>query len=219
MNDCNCNPKPCEGLCGRPHGGCDPECACPIPYLGIEQLPDHPTVLRYNIDGKRVDYDYANLIYTAQSDTVLVADAINRLLTYQAERHTDTITAKELGAVLHLADLGDVDVKQLNTGSMLTYQKGGNCAEGCIGIYDSWKVWNSLDEQVSSATYPMAFNASGAPVTIQRPQNPSRQYLLGWNGSNQVSYITPTKAANAPSQGGPLYYDESTGQIVYVKGN
>lgn len=207
MNDCNCNPKPC-----------DSRCACPIPFLGIEQLPDNLSVLRFNIDGKRTDYDFTNLIYQVQSDTVLVADAINRLLTYQAERHSDTITAQELGAILHLSDIGDVESKGAQTGSFLTYQKDTNCAEGCFGLRDSWKVWNALDETVSSATYPMAFNAQGQAVTIQKPAAPNKQYLLGWNAQNQLSYITPTKVTAKPAQGGPIYYDAASGELVYVEG-
>lgn len=218
MNDCNCNPKPCDTCHKDQCGTCDPPCKCPMPFLAIEQLPDNVSILRYNIDGKRADYDYTNLVYQTQSDTTLIADAINRLLAYQAERHTDTITARELGSILHLADLGDVDTKGAETGSLLTYQKNSVCGEGCIGLRDSWKIWTALDEQQSSATYPMAFAADGSPVTIARPQSPSRQYLLGWNGSNQLSYFTPTKAATKPAQGGPVYFDETSGQLVYVPG-
>lgn len=190
-----------------------------MPYLGIEQLPDNLSVLRFSIDGKRTDYDFANLIYQNQSDTSLNADAIHRVLTYMAERHTDSITAQELGSLLHLADIGDVTTVGAETGSMLVYQKNSNCGEGCMGTQNVWKIWNALDAQVSSATYPMAFNSNGQAVTLQRPQDPSIQYLLGWNGANQLSYITPTKAAAKPATGGPLYYDAASGQIVYVQEN
>lgn len=218
MNDCNCNPKPCD-ICHKERcGACDQPCKCPAPFLGIEQVPNNVSVLRYNIAGKRADYDYSNLIYQVQSDTTLIADAINRLLAYQAERHTDTITAQELGSVLHLADIGDVDTKGAETGSLLTYQKNSTCGEGCIGLRDSWKIWTALDEQKSSASYPMAYGPDGSPVTISRPQSPSKQYLLGWNGANQLSYFSPTKATAKPAQGGPVYYDEASGQLVYVPG-
>lgn len=209
LMNCNCNHNRCQK--------CDQPCACPMPFLGIEQVADNISVLRYTIDGKRADYDYANLIYQVQSDTTLVADIVNRLLQYRAERHTDTITARELGALLHLAELGDVTTDGAVDGSMLMYQKSSNCSEGCVGTQDTWKVWNALDEQVSSATYPMAFNADGEAVTIQRPQNPNLQYLLGWNGASQLSYFTPTKATTKPATGGPLYYDAASGQILYVE--
>lgn len=218
MNNCNCKSKTCGHCHGRGCALCDPPCACPAPFLGIEQVPDNVSVLRFNIQGKRADYDYTNLVYQTQSDTVLVADAVNRLLNYQAERHADTITARELGAILHLADIGDVDSKGAETGSFLTYQKDSNCGDGCIGLHDSWKVWNALDESVSSATFPMAFDANGRPVTIRKPASPNKQYLLGWDRQNQLSYITPAKVTSKPATGGALYYDEASGEIVIVEG-
>lgn len=218
MNNCNCTHSPCTQCAGKK---CDTPCKCPVPFLGIEELCDNVSVLRFNIDGKRCDYDYTNLVYQTQSDTSLNADAINRVLTYMAERHVDSITAQELGSILHLADIGDVTTAGAEAGSMLVYQKSNTCAEGCVGLTDTWKIWNSLDSDalVSSATYPMVFDASGKPHTIQKPANPSKQYLLGWSGANQVSYITPVSVPSAPAQGGPLYYDETSGQIVVVKNN
>lgn len=206
---CNCNKSSCKE--------CGARCKCPRPQFGVEQLPDNVSVLRYTLDGLRSDYDYTNLVYQTQTDTTLVADIIARVLRYAAERHTDTLTAQELGAILHLADLGDVDTKSAVNGSMLRYQKSSNCGEGCVGTTDKWVAWNPLDEQVSSATYPMAITADGTPVTIQRPQNPNRQYLLGWDGAKQLTYITVTKAAAKPATGGPVYFDESTGGLVYVE--
>lgn len=220
MNTCDCNTKPCNSCvpqCSR----CDTPCDFPAPFLGIEQVPNNISVLRFNIDGKRTDYDFKNLIYTVQSETTLVADAINRLLRYQAERHQDTITAQELGAILHLADIGDVNTNGAESGSMLVYQKGTNCADGCIGLRDSWKVWNALDEQVSSATYPFAFAADGTAHTLQRPANPEQYYQLGWNGSNQLSYSqVPTVAAAKPNGNGKklaVYLDPNTKQLVAVE--
>lgn len=184
-------------------------------------MTDNVGILRYSINGKRADFDYTNLVYQTQSDTTLVADAIRRLLQYSAERHTDTITAKELGAVLHLADIGDVNTHNAANGSMLTYQKSNNCGEGCVGLNDSWVIWNALDEQVSSATYPFVFNAAGLPKTLQRPANPNQYYLLGWNAENQVSYSqVPTVSAAKPNANGKklaVYLDPNTRQLVAVE--
>lgn len=221
MNDCNCNLMPCELPCRDRHPKCDPPCKCPAPFLGIEQLPDNVSVLRFNIDGKRADYDYSNLVYQTQSDTTLIADAINRLLSYQAERHTDTITAKELGSVLHLADIGDVSTKGAETGSILVYQKDSNCADGCVGLHDSWKIWNALDEQVILATYPFVFAADGTARTIGRPAEPGQFYMLGWNGKNQVSYTQVQTASSAPVNTNNkklrVYLDPNTRALVAVE--
>lgn len=218
--NCNCTHSPCTSCSSKK---CDVPCACPAPFLGIEQLPDHLSVLRFNLNGVRADYDFDNLIYTTQSDTSLAANAVQRVLTYMAERHMDTITAQELGAILHLADLGDVTTQGAEDGSMLTYQKSNNCSEGCVGTTDTWKIWNALDQQslVSSATYPMAFNTDGKPRTIQKPANPSQYYMLGWNAGNQLSYSQIPIVATAPvgtdNKKIAVYVDPNTNQLVGVK--
>lgn len=213
-NKCN---NPCHTCSG--HHPCDVPCACPVPFLGISQLPDNISVLRFNLNGVRADYDYQNLIYQVQSDTTLVADVINRILKYTAERHQDTLTAQELGAILHLADIGDVSSAGAADGSMLTYQKSSNCTDGCVGANDTWKVWNALDSQVQSATYPFVFTQDGKPRTLNRPQNPNQYYQLGWNAQNQLSYSQIPIVPSVPPNGIPLYVDPETNQIVGVQSN
>lgn len=218
MNKCNCN----SGQCGSPCDKCDRPCACPASYLGIEQLPDNISVLRFNLDGKRTDYDFENLIYGVQTDTTLVVDVIKRLLNYSAERHTDSISARELGAILHLADIGDVSSENAVDGSFLTYQKSDNCGNGCVGLQDRWKVWNALDEQVNSATYPFVFDANGKPRVIERPASPNQYYQLGWNAENQLSYsqiqiVDKSRLETDDGKYVRLYLDPKSNQIFGVK--
>lgn len=223
MNNCNCNSGPCAppSCGGNRYGDCDKPCKCPAPYLGIEQLPDNISVLRFNLDGKRTDYDFANLVQQTQTDTTLVVDIINRLLQYTAERHTDSITAAELGSILHLADLGDVSTDDAADGSMLVYQRNNNCGNGCVGLQDSWKVWNALTNQVSSATYPFAFSAEGKAQVLERPASPNQYYQLGWNAGNQLSYsqvpiVDASRVVSSNGQKIALYLDPTTKQIVGV---
>lgn len=204
---------------------CDPcanQCGCPNPALAIESVPETKGVVRYNINGKRYDYDYEPLVYRTQTDTSLIVDIIKRLLIFSAERHQDSITAAELGSILHLADIGDVSTAHAETGSMLVYQKNTDCGEGCVGDRDVWKVWNALDEQVSSATYPAAFDADGKMRTIQRPQNPNQYYQLGWNAGNGLSYsqipiVDASRVVGTDGKKIALYLDPETKQIVGVK--
>lgn len=224
MNNCNCNPGPCDkpSCGGNRCGDCERACKCPAPYLGIEQLPDNISVLRFNLDGKRADYDFANLIYQNQTDTTLVVDVIKRLLVYSAERHTDSLTAAELGAIFHLADLGDVSTEDAEDGSFLVYQKNNNCGNGCVGLQDSWKTWNALASQVNSATYPFAFDATGKSHVLERPASPNQYYQLGWNAGNQLSYsqvpiVDVSRVVGADGKKIALYLDPSTNQIVGVK--
>lgn len=223
MNNCNCNSGPCATHpCEKSHcSRCDEPCGRPAPYLGIEQLPDNISVLRFNIDGKRTDYDFTNLVQQTQTDTTLVVDVINRLLQYTAERHTDSITAAELGSILHLADLGDVSTDDAEDGSMLVYQKNNNCGNGCVGLQDSWKVWNALTNQVNSATYPLAFSASGKAQVLERPASPNQYYLLGWNAGDQFSYsqvpiVDTSRVVGTDGKKIALYLDPRTKQIVGV---
>lgn len=197
---------------------CDSPCECPEPYLGIYENDYRPGIVTFNNNGKTTDWNGKSFVERNQTDTSLVADIIERLLRFSAERHTDTITAKELGSILHLADIGDVDTSKVGQGSMLTYKKNNDCAEGCVGTHNVWEAWNALDNQVQSMNLVMGFDAKGNPLSLATPQNPNKTYLFGWNGKNQVSYFSVTEATAKPANGGQVYFDEDSGQMVYVKG-
>lgn len=193
-------------------------CQCPEPYLAVWDDDTQPGIVHFNVNGKTANWNGKHLVQSMQTDTALIADVINRLLQYNAERHTDTITARELGSILHLADIGDVDANKATNGSMLVYKKNNECAEGCVGTHNVWEAWNALDSQVQSMYLVMGYGKTGYPETLAPPQNPNRTYLLGWNGKNQVSYLNVTEATSKPVNGGSVYYDEDSGQLVYVKG-
>lgn len=197
---------------------CDKSCDCPEPYFGVYESDSQPGVVTFNNNGVTTNWNASHLVDTLQTDTALIANVIDRLLQFNAERHTDTITAKELGAILHLADIGDVDATKVDQGSLLTYKKNNECAEGCYGTSNTWEAWNALDGQAQSMHLPMGFDQNGNPQSLAAPQNPNRTYLLGWNGKNQVSYMSVTEATSKPVNGGPVYYDEDSGQLVWVKG-
>lgn len=193
-------------------------CQCPEPYLAVWDDDSQPGIVHFNDNGKTANWNGKHLVQTMQTDTALIADVINRLLRFNAERHTDTITARELGSILHLADIGDVDASKVNQGSMLTYKKNNDCAEGCYGTQNTWEAWNALDNQVQSMYLGMGFDNNGNPLSLAAPQNPNRTYLMGWNGKQQLSYFTVTEATAKPVNGGTVYYDEDSGQLIYVKG-
>lgn len=193
------------------------ECNSPAPYFDVWDDDTRPGIVHFNNNGLTCNWNGKHLVETMQTDTALIADIINRLLQFNAERHTDTITARELGSILHLADIGDVDAKKVDQGSFLTYKKANDCAEGCYGTQNTWEAWNALDNQVQSMNSIMGFDPKGNALSLATPQNPDRTYLVGWNGKNQVSYITVTEATAKPVNGGPVYYDEDSGQLIYVR--
>lgn len=214
----------CGNPCGSSEKQCGPckkkSCACPEPFLDVDKVQGKTAVYRVNDNGKTAELDLLPGIQEGQTDTSLVADVVNRILQYSAERHTDSITAQELGAILHLNDLGDVSTKGAENGSTLVYKKTNTCGQGCVGTGNEWVPWNALDEdsQVQSMAYPSGYDGEGNPVVLQQPASPSKQYLVAWDGANQVSYVSPAVEVTAPpAVGGPVYFDETTGQLVYVR--
>ena len=215
--------------CNQPATPCDPcsrrpECGCPKPILEIEDVPESVAVLRYNFQGFTTYYDYGNMIEQTQTDTFIKADAINRVLTYMAERHTDTISAKELGALLHISDLGDVDITGVTDNSLFVYKKDNDCAHGCIGIANSWIAWNASDNMASSLATIMGFDSNGTPQALLPPANTNQFYTLGWNAGS-VGYHQPqerTMQSVAIEEDGSYYayqrfIDPNTFEEVYVK--
>lgn len=212
-NQCDkCYSNPCK---------CKKSCAYPEPFIDLDEVPNKPAVYRVNDNGKTAIWDMRNGIKNGQTDTSLVVDIINRLLQYSAERHTDTITAQELGAILHLTDLGDVSTKGAENGAMMVYKQSDNCPAGCYGTGNIWEPFNALDEQVGSLSYVFGFNIDGVPATLQQPANANWFYNYGWNGNKQMSFHTP------PYESAPILDDEGydyqlhmnprTGETYYTK--
>lgn len=188
-------------------------------------MPNSVSVLRFNFDGMSAWYDYGNLVYQTQTDTSISVDAIERVLKHMAERHTDTITARELGSILHIADIGDVDITGVEDNSLFVYQKDNKCAHGCEGINNSWIAWNSKDHMVDSMQTIMGFDADGAPQTLLPPANADQFYIVGWNGERQVSYKQIEEVSEESitfTEDGKSYIktvcvDPNTNELVYIK--
>ena len=205
------NNEPCD-RCGKKK--C---CAIPKPVIDVQALPDDPLTLSYNFNGIGTTYDYRNLVKAGETDTTLSADAIERVLQYMAEKHVDTISAKELGAILHLTDIGDVDVADVEANSMLVYKKESDCAQGCDGSVNGWTAHNALDHIVSSLQYVAGYDADGAPKSLSSPSAPSQQYLLGWNGNGKVGWTQIKTAATRPTNAYQVYWDADNNEFVKVK--
>lgn len=193
----------------------------PEPISGIDKVAGKAATYRFNLSGKTVAWDFKPGIYEGQTDTSLIVDIIGRLLRFSAERHTDSITAEQLGSILHLNDLGDVSTKNADNGSMMVYKKNDTCPAGCFGTNNTWEPWNALDEQVSSAAYAFGFDADGLPVSIQQPANPNQYYDFGWHGANQLGFSQTVEASDFRLDADGYYYmdciDPNTKEHYYVK--
>lgn len=217
MTCTNCMKPTCGGRCSE--GKCG---NCPEPALSIEALPNNPGILRFSIGGNCVDYDFGSLVNLLETDTAVSVDTLERLLKHKAERHEDTITGAELGAILHLGDIGDVDLSDLEDNSALYFRKSADCGEGCEGIDNRWVAWNALDDEGEVAEMVAAYTAEGAPTTIKAPaSNANQYYQLGWNGANKFGITQPVEFASKPTDSDGkawrLYIDPDTKQIGYYR--
>lgn len=217
-NKCNQCCDPCEDKCHK-------KCGCCEPFLDIDEMPDSVSTLRFNINGLSKWYDFGNMIYQTQTDTQISADAVKRVLRYMAERHTDSISAKELGSILHVADLGDVDITGVTNNSLFVYRKDNNCAQGCEGISNAWTAWNSVDNTTDSLRTIMGFDKDGVPLALLPPANSDQHYLLEWRGDDEVGYRQVeevSKESITVTEGGRNYIykvcvDPNTNELVYIK--
>lgn len=196
-------------------------CRDALPVIGIEEMPNNIATLKYNFDGVTTFYDYTSMIKQTETDTSLRAKSTDRTLIYTAERHTDTISSKELGSIFHLTDLGDVDGSGLDSGSMLVYHKDNNCSQGCEGISNSWVVWNPDENQTDSLTYLMGYDGNNTAYTLSTPAHSNQYYQLGWNASHKVSYSQPTETTvSAVTNNNKvliLVMDPNTKQVLSLK--
>lgn len=157
--------------------------------------PDRPGVVKFNLDGHTEFFDFSDIVATTETDTFLRVDQVARALKYLAEGHTNNISAKDLGSILHLGDLGDVNMGAVEQNSILVYQKNSDCGQGCDEISNQWIAWNSSDNLEDSAQTLMGFNENDSPVSIQPPIHTEQHYQLGWRAGNKIGYSQPFQLA------------------------
>lgn len=207
MNEC------CK-KCGDPCGSeC---CGTGKPVIDVQSIPDDILTLSFNFNGVGTTYDYRSMVKAGETDTTLSADAIARVLKYMAEKHTDTISAKELGAILHLVDLGDVDGDAVEDNSLLVYKKNSDCSRGCDGVTNSWAGWTALDNQDTSLALVMGYNSDGAPKSLSSPANTNQYYQLGWNAAGKAGWKQPRQVTSTNNLV-PVYMDKTTKELVFVE--
>lgn len=191
-------------------------CGAPQRVLSIEVDPTNPARLAFNLDGKTVWYDFSSLVKYAETKTSIAMDEANRVMRYNGEPGESTISAKELGSILHVADLGDVDADGLEEGSFLIYQKDSNCAEGCEGVNNKWIAWNEGSYRETSLNTILGFDADGKPRSLQPPTHTNQYYQLGWNAQDKLSYSQPIQVTTT-SNTVAVRMDKTTKQLVYVE--
>lgn len=204
--DCKCNP--CKN------------CGCPEPVFSVEAMPDDPTVLRFNVNGKSVWYDFSPVVKTGETATTLAVNTTGRTLDYHGEKDENTIAARELGSILHLADLSDVDADSVTDYGILNYRRDSECPEGCEGVSDGWRADNPIDVSEDALSYVLGSDADGRLASLRTPASANKFSYLAWKAQDKAQWSTPSIVTTPPTDGTykyPLYLDPSTGEIVAVR--
>lgn len=157
-----------------------------------------------------------------ETDTRLSTNYSNATLNYQAEKHTDILTGTQLGSLINLDNLRNVDA-DYDTNSMcyeLIYHKYGDCGEGCQSIEDKWSTF-SIDDTESLKTginYVRGANVYGCPEYLIPPTNTNQYWFQGWRPNNKNGYFQPATVEKLPTDALGNYYvmsqDPNTKQPV-----
>lgn len=208
-----CQPKcGCENKCQKP-------CGCPEAILSIESDSSNPALLRFNLGGRSVWFDFTGVVRAAESCTSIKPNAVARNIVHDGECHRDVITASELGSVLHLADIGDVDANSLKDNSLLVFQQESKCSENCEGT-GGWKGVDPSEVGKESLSYIMGSDADGVIGTLEPPANSSKFNYLTWAAQGKAKWSQMKILPNAPTDKNNRvlrpYVDPDTLEIVAV---
>ena len=217
MNDCHCN-KPCV-KCGKDKK-CPSPCGCAEPVFSVEAMPDDPSTLRFNINGKSVWYDFDSVVKNSETCTALNVNYADRTLDYNGECSDNIIHARELGSILHISDIGDVVSETIGDNGILNFRTSADCGEGCEGINNGWVSTNPIEVGTSSLNYILGSNADGEMISLMPPTDTTKFSYLAWMAQNKAKWSSIRTVAAIPQSGGykyPLYLDKTSGEIVAVK--
>lgn len=146
MNKDDFNPLNCCGKC-NPCNSCDPckkSCCTPARYdCDISIVPDayDPRYWHFNLNGCAVKVRIPDL---PETETYLEFDCSARTMTYFGEGETQIFTGKDLGCILDLEDLGNVNIDHPEACSMLVFNPGcGGCP--CDPEEDTWQAYQIPD--------------------------------------------------------------------------
>lgn len=127
---CDCNSDPCGKKCQPARYGCN---------FDIQVDPFDPTTWLFTNCGatRRV-----KIPKIAETDTTLKTDYSNATLNYHSEQHIDTVTGEQLGSLIKLKELRDVDTPDPDNCSILTWNPGcSECGNGCEPLEAKWRAY------------------------------------------------------------------------------
>lgn len=127
---CDCNSDPCGKKCQPARYGCG---------FDIQIDPFDPSTWIVTTGGaiRKIKVPRAN-----ETDTTLKTDYSAATLNYHSEQHIDTITGEQLGSIIKLKELRDVDTPDPDNCSILTWNPGcSECGHGCEPLEAKWRAY------------------------------------------------------------------------------
>lgn len=131
--------------CNKNCGACD-KCQSPAKYgcdFGIQANPFDASIWNVTINGATTRVKIPKI---AETDTKLSTSYATASLNYDAEKHTDIITGAQLGSLINLEDLRDLDVSNADSCSFPVYNPYcSDCGDGCKPKDAKWVAYHIPD--------------------------------------------------------------------------
>ena len=186
----------CQPKCGC-ESKCPKRCGCPESILSIEADSADPAYLRFNLGGRSVWYDFTSVVKAAETCTHLSTSLNPRALVYDSESGRQEITAKELGRILHLGDLGDVDETSVKDNAVLIYRKESDCGENCDGK-SGWIGVDLTEEGDTQIDYIMGSDKEGKVKSLMPPTDTGVYNYMTWKKNGKAQWLPLKIVQNAP---------------------
>ena len=156
-----------------------------------------------------------------ETDTKLSTNYSNETLIYNAERHTDIITGEQLGGIINLDYLRNVDIDHSLDGHCyeFIYRKWAECGDGCRSAADKWVNFNINSEGALKCgiRYVRGANQYGCPVYLDVPTDVNKYWWGMWRPSSagecwEFGYIQPEQVTTLPtdSSGNPMVLSQDS---------
>lgn len=150
-----------------------------------------------------------------ETDTKLSTNYSNGTLIYNAERHTDIITGEQLGGIINLDYLRNVEIDEGLDGNCyeLIFRKWAECGDGCRSAADKWVNFNINSEGALKCgiRYVRGANQYGCPVYLDVPDTVDEYWFGMWRPSShgdcwEFGYVQPEPVEELPKDedGNPI---------------
>lgn len=174
--------------CNNNSCGCDP-CSHPAKYgcdFDIQANPYDASVWNVTINGATTRVKIPKI---AETDTKLSTSYTSAALTYNAEKHVDTITGAQLGGLINIEDLRDSDTANADSCDLLVYNPHCDaCGDGCKPKNAMWKNYHipsatdshSLSADSNGYYHVLAKNDCGCIVEDRLPIVPAGMIVVDY---------------------------------------